>query len=182
MISTPSWVHDGFGISRSQAEQIGVSGWGIQLDENGEYEWSAVTLTLRFTENLMCFLVTQDHVLSQVPGFQGLYRLDAQTIHEYLVYYDSIEEFLNRWRANRYLRLGARSVLRPWELNSQDHFIIMLDDEAFLRHFISDPRGRLSHAEILLGSTLHKPLMKTEPPGYPVAPRARGWIRPGSIA
>lgn len=180
MSVVPDWALRVLGISRTHANRLGVVGCGIQLTETGEYDYGSLTVTLKSSENLFCFLTVE-----RIP-FDYLktryIRLELTQVEEYIKYSESIKEFLDRWMKVKAKRLGPKALLPPWELDSQDHFIIMLDDESFSRHFISDPRERLSHAELLRGNSLHKPLMKTVPEGYPQVPRAGGWIRPCSIA
>lgn len=184
MTVVPYWALQGAGISRAHANQIGIVGCSIQLTDDAEYDYTSLTFTLRPQEALYCFLTIERIPFDYIPEkSQGYVRMDVTHTIEYLRYFTSIEEFLNRWRDLRAVRLGSRSLLKPWELCSHDYHMIMMDESEFLRHFIPDPRGKLTHAEILRGLTLHKPLMRGNGPlEFQSPPQESGWIRSCSTA
>jgi len=176
----PGWVYRSLGVTPERAKQFGLSGYGIQLDDRGEYDYGSLTVTFTPSDNIRCYLTVEGIPFDVTPRGLG-YRLHCKEASEYLQYSDSIKEFLDAWDSRRWLRLGNRANLPPWELSSQDHFIIMMNDELFSDCFVADPRARLTLSEMLRGGTLHKPLMLRQPEGYPL-PRAGGWIRSCSVA
>lgn len=178
----PSMVFEFLRISRELAHEVGIVGCGLQLDDQGEYSWRDTTLTLDLGKDVVkVFLTIEGIPFDSPPHWEGYARVRILHIEEYLKYYSSIQEFLESYRKNRFLRLGRRALLPPWELDSRDSFILRMEESAFKTHFICDPRERISHSGIIRGETLHEPLMVREPDGLP-SPGLGGWIRVCSVA
>jgi len=170
-------------ISLSESSRMGIVGAGVQLNDRGEYDLTTVTVTILPTQELLTFLEVEGFPSTTLPGLvQGYRRLDFQTTSEYVSYFDSIHSFVDSWSKNRYLRLGSKASLRPWELDSHDFHLIMMDESDFLGHYVPDPRGQLSAAEIIRGHYRHTPVMTKTPPWYKRDFSRGGWIRSNSVA
>lgn len=153
-------------------------GCGLQLDDHGEYSWRETTATLSLNkEEVKLFLEIEKISYSHHPSGGSLVRVSLLQMKEYIEYFPSIQEFLLNHRKNRFLRLGRRSRLPAWELDSHDAYLINMRDSDFENHYIADPRGQLSFAQSLNAQAyLHEPFMKTIPQGLP-SPGESGWIR-----
>jgi len=166
---------------REELAQMGVVGCGLQLDPKGDYLWEETTLSFHQGNTaLRVFLTVEGLSSNPLPGREVI-RLSLLTCEEFVRYHKSIQDFLELYHTRKWVRLGRRARLPPWEMSSQDAFIITMNENDFENHFTSDPRGRLSHTGLVTGATLHDPIMHTKPGGLP-DPRQGGWIRSNSIA
>jgi hypothetical protein len=183
MDRVPFPVFEFLGCTREQAQELGMVGCGLQLADSGEYSWRDTTCTLDLgKDSVKIFLFIEGIPFDKMPEKQAYARVRLLHMEEYVKYYSSIEEFLQLYRRNRFLRLGSRARLDPWELDSHDSFILRMDDQTFNECFISDPRGRISYSRIVNSEeTLHKPFMIRKPDGLP-DPGLGGWIKVCSFA
>lgn len=182
MERVPNLVFSFLGIDRGTAHNMGMVGCGLQLDDTGEYSWKDTTATLDLgKDQVKIFLTIEGIPFSGIPSKDGYARVSLLHMEQYCEYYSSIQEFLELYRKNRFLRLGRRARLPPWSLNSRDAFILRMEDNAFLTHFVPDPRGRVPHSRISSDDVLHEPLMLELPDGLP-SPGRGGWIKVCSVA
>jgi len=177
MDRVPRVVFSFLRLTKEEAYRVGMVGCGLQLTDLNEFDWPETTISLSPSREVRTFLEIEGIPYDSMPTRAGIIRIGILQFEEYLKYYESIKDFLDRFDRLKLTRLGSSSVKEPWELNSQEHHILMMDDPQFLECFIPDPRGRLSFSELLRGITLHKPFMKREPEGYPQVPQHGGWIR-----
>jgi len=182
MDRVPTVVFEVLGISREHAHHVGMVGCGLQLTDQGEYSWRDTTCTLNLEKDqVKVFLTIEGIPFDSPPGYGGYARIPILRMEEYCKYFPSIQEFLELYRKNRFLRLGKRARLPPWELDSHDSFILRMEESAFKTHFVCDPRGHIPHSRIALGETLHNPIMLEKPDGLP-DPGLGGWIKVCSVA
>jgi hypothetical protein len=182
MERVPNTVFSFLGISRETAHSLGMVGCGLQLNNSGEYSWKDTTITLDLgKDQVKIFLTIEGIPFDSPPGMGGYARISILHMEQYAQYYSSIQEFLELYRKNRFLRLGRRARLPPWELDSRDAYIIRMEASAFSTHFVCDPRGHIPHSRIALGDTLHDPIMVGTLEDMPVPGRG-GWIKVNSVA
>jgi hypothetical protein len=174
---TPDTVFLTLGVSRLEAFEMGMLGCGLQLNSLGDFSWADTTISLDPNkEEVKIFLALREVNSESVPSFEGITRISIQDMQEYVSLYETIQEFLGLYRRNRFLRLGRSARVSPECLDSRQAFIIRMSESDFNDHFIADPRGQLSFAQMANPSTfLHEPLMKKIPQGLP-DPGKGGWI------
>jgi hypothetical protein len=178
----PNLVFMSLGIDRATAQQMGVVGCGLQIDDSGEYSWKDTTLTLDLgKDQVKIFLTIEGIPFSSIPEHSGYARISFLHMEEYCKYFSSIQDVLVLYRKNRFLRLGRRARLPPWKLDSRDSFILRMEESAFSTHFVSDPRGHIPHSRISSTDTLHDPYMLSPPDGLP-DPGRGNWIKVCSVA
>lgn len=178
----PSFVFEFLRISREHAQEMGVVGCGLQLTDQGEYSWRETTLTLDLKKDFVkIFLTIEGIPFDSPPHWEGYARISILHMEEYIAYFSSILTFLELYLKNRFLRLGRRARLSPWELDSRDSYILRMEESAYNMHFVSDPRGRIPHSRISSNDTLHDPIMLKRPEALP-DPGLGGWIRSNSPA
>jgi hypothetical protein len=179
----PQVVFSFLRISREAAQRMGMIGCGIQLTEDGEYDWSQTTITLSLSnEAARCFITIEGIPYSNLPDASGRARIGILQFEEYMRYHSSILSFLGNYYSRKTIRLGPRARVPPWELNSHDSFILNMSEDDFRSKFFADPRGRLSTSEVIRGLTLHAPCMIEGIPELSGVPRQGGWIRTNSAA
>jgi len=155
---------------------MGMVGCGMQLDDSGEYAWSETTVSLSLGMPQVCvFLKTKKIAFSEIPGMSSIARIPIKLALEYISVYPLILSFLERFRKNRFLRLGHRAFLDPWDLDSRDSFILTMSEEDFKSSFIEDPRGPPLLSEISSGIGRHSPKLFRNIPGLP-DPGQGSWI------
>jgi hypothetical protein len=172
----PQTVFVVLGVSRDDVARMGMSGCSLQLNDSGEISWVDTAILLDGSRReVKTFLRVQGKDF--VHAAQGNHiRISVPDAREYFMKYPTIELYLDSYDRNRFIRLGSRCYLEPWNLNSEDSFILRMSDEEFNLHYISDPRCRVTTAEILRRIHLHKPvLIAGKPRGLP-DPDGRGWI------
>jgi len=163
-------------MTRDHAYQYGMIGCGLQLDDSGEFDWAKTTITLSPSkEEVILFLKVRGIEYSIVPSERKPIRLSILDFEDYVHRYVHIQEFLDMHRRNRFLRLGRRAFFPAWELDSHDAFIILMKDDEFSHHFVTDPRGQPTYSEIAREQSRHVPLMVRRPLGLP-DPGLGGWI------
>lgn len=156
--------------TRENCSHVGMVGCGLQLDDQGDISWSEVTVTLRLSEEVNTFLMIKGIPFNHIPEHQGFSRISILEMAEFLKEFSNIEEYIRLYYKNRVTRLGSRVQARPWELNSRESFVIRMADDDFNRHFVGDPRS-LQFAEIARGLSLHRPVLLSEPEGFPLPGR-----------
>jgi len=183
MDRVPSLVFNFLGCSREVAQQMGMLGCGLQLNESGDFSWRDTTCTLDLEKDFVkIFLHIEGIPFDTPPHWEGYARISILHMEEYVRYFSSIQEFLELYRKNRFLRLGRRARLPPWELDSRDSYILRMEESAFRKHFVCDPRERIPHSRILFSDeVLHDPIVVEQPDGLP-DPGLGGWIRANSAA
>jgi hypothetical protein len=178
MDKIPEMVFLTLGVSRSQAAQRGMVGCGLQLNPSTyDYMWAETTFAMDFGRaEVRIFLTINGIPFSPLPGNGGIVRIPFLQMETYLSRYQGIKDFLDSYRKNRFLRLGSRSFLEPWELNSRDAFLLGMSNEEFLRYYVVDPRGAPTSSMVTNQLPLHSPvLLGSDPEGLPV-PQESGWI------
>jgi hypothetical protein len=177
MERVPEVVFITLGVPRARAKELGMLGCGLQLDDAGEYHWREATITLDLGRwEVTTFLRVEGIPFTHIPGFQETARITFLQMETYINKFKGIKEFLALFRRNKFLRLGRKAYLDPWELNSQDSYVLRMSDEDFLRYYIADPRGQLLASEITSRHALHTPVLRgVVPPGLP-DPEVSGWI------
>jgi len=164
------------GVSRQDAHGMGMLGCGLQLDDSGEYSWADATASLDLSNSKVCiFLRTKKIDFPVFPGKSGIARISLSCMREYIALYATIVQFLDAYHKNRFLRLGRRAFLDPWDLDSHDSHVLLMDDESFSSSFIVDPRGQPLLAEITTREGRHSPKQFRAVPGMPVPGRG-SWI------
>jgi hypothetical protein len=177
MERVPETVFLTLGIPRSLAASLGMLGCGLQLGDSGEYSWreATITLDLGFRE-VSTFLKVNGIPFTIIPNHRNTARISFVQMQTYISKVTGIREFLSLHRRNKFLRLGRKAHLEPWELDSRDSFLIRMSDEDFLRYYITDPRGQLLSSEITSRMVLHSPILRaSSPPGLP-DPAKGDWI------
>lgn len=183
MTVIPEIIFQFLRISRAHAEELGIEGCGLQLNDSGEFHWSESTISLaRERDEVKMFLHLEGVEVSQLPG-TGILRIPITQAEQYVALFPSIVDFLQLYRRNRFLRLGRRARLPPWELDSHDSFLIKMSDSDFNRYYIHDPRSRMSTAGVINPAAfLHSPILAAvAPPGIPL-PGEGSWTRLSSAA
>lgn len=177
MERVPETVFLTLGIPRSQAAELGMLGCGLQLGDSGEYLWREATITVDLgRREVATFLRVNGIPFTLIPNHRNTARISFVQMETFIAKVAGIRDFLSLHRRNKFLRLGRRAYLEPWELTSRDSFLIRMSDEDFLRYYIADPRGQLMASEITSRTCLHSPLLKgAVPPGLP-DPARGGWI------
>jgi len=177
MDRVPETVFLTLGIPRYQASELGMLGCGLQLDDSGEYLWREATITLDLScKEVLIFLKVNGIPFTLIPNIRNTARISFMQMETFISKVTGIREFLRAHQRNKFLRLGSKAYLEPWELNSQEAFRIGMSDEDFATYYIPDPRGRLLNTEVTLRCSLHSPLLKgTNPPGLP-DPAKGDWI------
>jgi len=182
MSGIPTVVFTFLGLSPEKAKTVGMSGCSLQLDDQYEYDWKETSILMSKAHTEFKMFCVIEGISFDDSTSEGLCRITIQQMEEYINLYPSISSFLEMWEETRFLRLGRRARLPPYELDSYDAFLVRMPRKEFDSFFVSDPRGPLSYAELANSAYfLHKPLMKKTPEGLP-APGSRGWIRLSSIA
>jgi len=164
------------GISYADLIRMGFVGLVQELNSDGEISWSESLVCLdKGRREVQTFLRIQ--AISNTDSINGpRLRVSIPDAQTYFNRFDDIERFLNAYDANKYLRLGSRASLEPWELNSKDSFILRMSDAEFQRYYISDPRKTIPYSSMVRGSTLHSPVLRGMcPPGLS-DPEDRGWM------
>lgn len=164
------------GITYASAASMGMSGCSIQLNSEKEISWSDTMILFDHSRReVKTFLRLQSAGFTRtVTG--NMLRVSIPEAIEYFNKYSTIQVYLDSYDRNRHLRLGSRASLDPWDLNNRDSFILRMSDDDFNRHYISDPRNRVTTAEAIRGLTLHSPVLRgANPDGLP-DPGIRGWI------
>lgn len=178
MDAIPEMVFLTLGVSRAEAARCGMVGCGLQLNPSTyDYMWAETTFALDLGRaEVRCFLTINGIPFSPIPGIEDIARIPFLLMETYLNKFQGIKDYLDHYRRNRFLRLGSRCYLEPWELNSRDAFLLGMSDEEFLRHYVVDPRGVPTSSMISRRLSLHSPVLtREEPEGLPV-PRQGGWI------
>lgn len=164
------------GVSYADLISMGFVGFTQELNSDNEISWSDSSVCLdRRRREVQTFLRVQS--ISNTDSIMGpRLRVSIPDARTYFNRYGDLEDFLKAYDTNKYLRLGSRASLEPWELNSKDSFILRMSDAEFQRYFISDPRKTIPYSSMVRGSTLHSPVLRgMHPPGLP-DPEDRGWI------
>jgi len=172
----PTQVFFFIGVSRQDAHTMGMIGCGIQLDSHCEYDWKEFTISLDLNNPQVCvFLRTKNIQFSLLPGRNLVARIPILFMQEYVRIYPRILSFLDNHRKNKFLRLGRRAFLDPWDLDSRDSFVLSMSNEEFSFFFISDPRGPPLASEVASRIGRHSPKLYRACPGLP-APDMGSWI------
>jgi hypothetical protein len=172
----PTTVFLLLGVNRQDAHSMGMVGCGMQLDDEGEYAWRETTVSLDVRNSHVCiFLETKKILPLDLPNAPSFKRVPILVMEEYIKVYPNIVRFLEQYRRNRFIRLGPRAFLDPWELDSRDSFILSLDDEMFSSYFLADPRGKPLFSEAASRSGRHAPMLLRSLPGLP-DPGVGSWI------
>lgn len=182
MSRVPTVVLLSLGITCERAKEIGMVGCSLQLDDQGETLWREMSILVDSSKEAFRLFATVQEIPVQDTVKGGIIRVDALVMREYISMYLSISRFLENWRKERFLRLGSRARLPPWELNSREAYLIGMAKHSFDERFISDPRGSPTYA-LISNQTyfLHNPVVKDSFSGMPL-PESRGWIRLCSCA
>jgi hypothetical protein len=177
LLRVPTTVFLFLGFSRRDSHEMGVVGAGLQLDmESGEFAWGETTISVDLNRTeVKIFLESRGIQHSGLPEKQGITRIPILQAKEYLEEYENICDFLQIFKERRFLRLGNRAFLDPWDLDSRDAFILRMCETDFSHYFIADPRGQPLSSEVTSRKGRHSPLMVSKPPGIP-DPGAGGWI------
>jgi hypothetical protein len=172
----PQALFVAIGVNRTDCIRMGLTGCSLQLDDTQEYSWAESEVLLDFgRREVRTFLRIQGVSFAHTVIGTNV-RISVLAVREYFHKYYSIEKFLGAYDKNRVLRLGSRYTVNPWDLDSRDSIILRMEDSEFNRIFISDPRKRLTTAEILRNLSLHSPVLRGEPPAWHSCPASRGWI------
>jgi len=155
---------------------MGMIGCGLQLDDTGDYAWGETTISLDLGKPQVCiFLKTKKIPFSTLPGMCSIARIPTLTMLEYITCYPVILSFMENHRKNKFLRLGHRAFLDPWDLDSHDSFKLLMSDEEFSSSFIVDPRGQPLLSEIASRVGRHSPKQFRPVQGLP-DPGLGSWI------
>jgi hypothetical protein len=172
----PTTVFLFLGVSRQDAHKMGMIGCGLQLDNTGEFAWGETTISLNLEIPEVCvFLRTRKIPFSTLVENNLVARIPILEMVEYAKRFGDVVEFLRLHAKNKYLRLGSRAFLDPWDLDSRDSFLLRMNDEEFASSFISDPRGRPLLAEVTSRNGRHSPKQVRAVPGLP-DPGRGSWI------
>lgn len=172
----PTTVFLFLGVSRQDAYSVGMVGCGLQLDDTGDYAWGDTTITLLMgNPHVRVFLNSQNIAVSYIPGTDHYVRIPILDMGRYIELYPDILSFMEKYRRNRFLRLGHRALLDPWDLDSRDSYLLLMSDEEFSSSFIADPRGQPLLSEITSRTGRHTPKQIRDIPGLP-APGLGKWI------
>lgn len=172
----PETLYIVLGVCHADLVRMGFVGFVEELNSDNEISWSESLICLdKSRREVQTFLRVQ--AISNTDSINGpRLRISISDARTYFNRYDDIEDFLSAFDANKYLRLGSRASLEPWELNSKDSFILRMSTDDFHRYYISDPRRTIPYSGIIRGSTLHSPVLRgSTPPGLS-DPEDRGWI------
>jgi len=162
--------------SRADAHKMGMIGCGLQLNDQSEYDWSETTISLDLRLPQVCvFLKTKKIEFSVLPERNLVARVPILVMEDYVAQYATVISFLDMHKRNKFLRLGHRAFLDPWDLDSRDSYILRLSDEEFESSFIADPRGQPLLSEITSRSGRHSPKQFRTIPGLP-DPGVGSWI------
>jgi len=155
-------------IDRIRAHKMGMVGCGMQLNDVGDYDWRETTISLSLGSPQVCvFLRTRGVAFDHIPGRESFVRISPLLMEEYGRDFDRISSFLELYRKNRFLRLGSRAFLDPWDLDSRDSFLLRMDDAEFNASFIVDPRGQPLIAELISRQGRYPPKRIRDVPGLP---------------
>lgn len=172
----PTTVFLVLGISRQDAHSMGMIGCGLQLDDTGDFAWSETSVSLDLGLPQVCiFLKTKKIPFSVLPGVSHVARIPIKLMLEYIVVYPTITSFMECHRRNKFLRLGHKAFLDPWDLDSHDSFKLLMSDDDFNSSFITDPRGPPLHSEIAARRGRHSPKQFRPVQGLP-DPGVGSWI------
>jgi hypothetical protein len=172
----PTTVFLFLGVNRQDAHSMGMVGCGLQLDDLGDYAWRETTISLNLGLPQVCvFLKTRNIPFSTLPGKDGISRLPIADMLGYIKDFPLISSFLEVHRRNKFLRLGRRAFLDPWDLDSRDSFLLSMSEDDFSSSFVSDPRGPPLHSEIASRVGRHSPKQFRTVPGLP-DPGQGSWI------
>jgi hypothetical protein len=172
----PTTVFLVLGINRQDAHSMGMVGCGLQLDDSGDYAWGETTISLSLSLPQVCiFLKTKKIPFSVLPGMCGIARIPTKLMLEYIVVYSTILSFMESHRKNKFMRLGHKAFLDPWDLDSHDSFKLLMTDEEFSSSFIEDPRGPPLLSEIAANIGRHSPKQFRAVRGLP-DPGMGSWI------
>jgi hypothetical protein len=172
----PTTVFLFLGVSRQDAHSMGMVGCGMQLDDSGDFAWKETTVSLSLGQPQVCiFLKTKNIEFSVMPGMCNIARIPISTMLEYITVFPVIVSFIEKHRKNKFMRLGHRAFLDPWDLDSHDSFKLLMDDDAFASSFIEDPRGPPLLSEIASRIGRHSPKQFRPVPGLP-DPGQGSWI------
>lgn len=172
----PTTVFLFLGVNRPDAHKMGVIGCGLQLDDQGEFAWGETTVSLDLNNVYVCvFLRTRNIPFSVHPENNLISRVHISLVKDYVSQFANISSYIDDYRRNRFLRLGHRAFLDPWDLDSYDAFLVRMSDEEFSSSFIADPRGQPLHSEIASKVGRHSPKRIRDIPGMPV-PGSGSWI------
>jgi hypothetical protein len=164
------------GVNRQDAHSMGMIGCGLQLDDSGDFSWGDTTVSLDLSLPQVCvFLKTKRIDFSVLPEKSNITRVPIKTMVDYVSSYETVLSFLENFRKNRFLRLGHRALLDPWDLDSRDSFMLRLSEEEFSSSFIADPRGPPLLSEITSRTGRLSPKQFRPVPGLP-DPGVGSWI------
>lgn len=164
----PTTVFLFLGVNRLDAHKMGIVGCGLQLDDQGEFAWGETTISLDVgNARVRVFLRTRNISFSVHPESSSISRVHISLVKDYVSQFANISSFIDDYRRNRFLRLGHRAFLDPWDLDSYDVFLVRMDDEEFSSSFIVDPRGQPLHSEITSKIGRHSPKQIRGIPGMP---------------
>lgn len=161
------------GVSRSHASFAGMTGCGLQLGIV-DYDWKETTISFDMgNAHVRVFLKTKEESYDIRPGSPA-YRMPLLLAEEYFRSYRDIDEFLSNYKRNRFIRLGQKAFLDPWELDTRDAFILCAPDLEFDEYFIKDPRGPPLISEVSSRTGRISPKQFRDWPGLP-DPGVGGW-------
>lgn len=165
------------GVPRHIAYQrFGMRGCGLQLDDQNEFDWPSSTITVLLNQEWKLFLKVNGKPFTDLPTGHGYARVDIPTMRQFIASHEKVKNFLDLHSANRWLRLGSGAFLEPWELDSQQAYLVDMPSSDFDRYYVSDPRGNPTFSEISRRSGRHSPVLRgPAPPGIP-SPGRGGWI------
>jgi hypothetical protein len=176
LLRVPTTVFLFLGVNRLDAHKMGMIGCGLQLDDSGEYAWRETTISLDMSNaHVRVFLKTRNIPFSVLPENDSVLRIHISLMKEYVLQFANISSFMDAYQRNRFLRLGSRAFLDPWDLDSRDAFMLRMSEEDFSSSFITDPRGRPLHSEVTSKIGRHSPKQIRAVPGMPV-PGLGSWI------
>lgn len=162
---------------------MGMLGCGLQLGDDGEISRRDTTVTLDASRpEVQCFFGLEGVEVSNFSPL-NISRISILQMEEYIVLYPEIVEYLRLYERNRFLRLGNRARVPAWNLSSRESYIVRMSDDDFHRHFVSDPRMRMTMAGILNPNLfLHPPILIGEGPDGLPPPDQGAWGRLTSCA
>lgn len=153
------------GYSHSDVITMGMLGCSMQLGSDYEVSWSDSAVILDGgRDEVKCFFASRP----QPSSVEGHVRIDILTSKVYFDTFPQIVRYLEAYRTRKFRRLGKRAFLSPWELTSRDSFILSMEENEFLTHYVQDPRSRPSASQVLKHEALHPPVLYgREPPDLP---------------
>lgn len=169
MMMIPKSVIKFFGYPEELVRASGALSCVLTLSEDGQdFSWEETMIVVSDSNAVAHYYFSSKGLESwRVNSRHGRVKVTLTDYRQYLNEYLDIVELHRLWGERKRVRLGPNGLKPFWALNPKEAYVIRMSDEAFLAHFIPDPRSGVQYAAALQSYTLLLPRMVSLPKDFP---------------